>query len=107
MKLWPHQARFLQEFWKLYQSGEKALCVTSPTGGGKCLAPGTGVMMFSGEVKPVEDINVGDLLMGPHVTLLTGAPDASSGGTHRKAVLGQKSRLRLLYGAPKPGLLTT
>jgi superfamily II DNA or RNA helicase len=35
------------------------------TGLGKCLARGTKVLMFDGIVKCVEDIDVGDLLMGP------------------------------------------
>jgi superfamily II DNA or RNA helicase/intein/homing endonuclease len=33
--------------------------------GGKCLGKGTPVMMCDGSTKPVEDIVVGDLLMGP------------------------------------------
>lgn len=36
-----------------------------PTAQGKCLAKGTPVLLFSGDVVPVEDIKVGDLLMGP------------------------------------------
>lgn len=36
-----------------------------PNGGGKCLGEGTPVMMFDGSVKPVEQVAVGDLLMGP------------------------------------------
>jgi superfamily II DNA or RNA helicase len=36
-----------------------------PTGGGKCLGKGTPVLMFDGTIKPVEDVKVGDLLMGP------------------------------------------
>lgn len=35
------------------------------TGGGKCLGKGTPVLMFDGSIKPVENIAVGDLLMGP------------------------------------------
>lgn len=35
------------------------------TGLGKCLARGTKVLMFDGRPKCVEDIDVGDLLMGP------------------------------------------
>jgi len=33
-------------------------------GTGKCLAKGTEILMYNGEVKKVEDINVGDFLMG-------------------------------------------
>src|SRR5277367_5837034 len=36
-----------------------------PSGIGKCLAPGTPVLMFDGTIKNVEDDRVGDLLMGP------------------------------------------
>ena len=36
-----------------------------PTGGGKCLAPGTGVLRFDGSVARVEDVRSGDLLLGP------------------------------------------
>ncbi|KAA0573413.1 Hint domain-containing homing endonuclease [Azospirillum sp. Sh1] len=36
-----------------------------PTGSGKCLGKGTPVMMFNGTIRPVEDVRVGDLLMGP------------------------------------------
>jgi len=38
--------------------------VSLPCGFGKCLAKGTNVMMFDGSVKLVEDIVVGDKLMG-------------------------------------------
>lgn len=36
-----------------------------PTGGGKCLGKGTPVMLYDGRIVPVEDVRVGDLLMGP------------------------------------------
>jgi len=39
--------------------------VFGPPGSGKCLAPGTPVLMFDGTVKLVEAIRVNDLLMGP------------------------------------------
>lgn len=35
-----------------------------PTGGGKCLGKGTPVLMYDNTIKKVEDIIVGDLLMG-------------------------------------------
>lgn len=35
-----------------------------PTGGGKCLGKDTPVMMFDGSVKAVQDIKIGELLMG-------------------------------------------
>lgn len=42
--------------------------LTLPRGGGKCLGIGTKVRMFEGGVKKVEDIKVGDLLMGDDST---------------------------------------
>lgn len=39
-----------------------------PTGSGKCLGRGTPVMLYSGEIKPVEQIVTGDQLMGPDST---------------------------------------
>lgn len=36
-----------------------------PTGGGKCLGAGTPILMHDGSIKPVEQVGVGDLLMGP------------------------------------------
>lgn len=40
-------------------------CVLSlPVGCGKCLAPDTGIVMYSGQVKKVQDIVCGDVLMG-------------------------------------------
>jgi superfamily II DNA or RNA helicase len=38
------------------------------TGGGKCLGKGTPVLMFDGTTRYVEDIKVGDILMGPDST---------------------------------------
>lgn len=39
--------------------------VVIPTGMGKCLAPGTPILMFDGTVKPIEDVRRDELLMGP------------------------------------------
>jgi len=39
-----------------------------PTGGGKCLGKGTPIIMYDGSIKKVEDIVVGDLLMGDNST---------------------------------------
>lgn len=38
--------------------------IKMPTGTGKCWAPGTPIMMYDGTIKPVEDIKIGDVLMG-------------------------------------------
>lgn len=45
-------------------SGDLAVILGRP-GDGKCLGRGTPVLMFDGRIVPVEDIVVGDLLMGP------------------------------------------
>ena len=44
--------------------GQK-IALLAPSGGGKCLAKGTKIIMFDGSVSNVEDIRVGDTLMGP------------------------------------------
>ena len=42
--------------------------IVLPTGMGKCHRAGTPILMFDGAIKKVEDIVVGDLLMGPDST---------------------------------------
>lgn len=39
--------------------------ISLPTGAGKCHGIGTPILMFNGEIKPVEDVKVGEFLMGP------------------------------------------
>jgi MoxR-like ATPase len=53
---YPDGSRFLGTGHVLCEGG---------TGTGKCLAKGTPVLMFDGSIKNVEDVKVGDLLMGP------------------------------------------
>lgn len=49
--------------------GKRGLAVlTGSVGTGKCLGKGTPVLMFDGRIKAVEDIQVGDQLMGPDST---------------------------------------
>lgn len=45
----------------------KALC-HGESGIGKCLGEGTPVLMYDGTIRPVEDVEEGDLLMGPDST---------------------------------------
>lgn len=45
--------------------GTGHLLVEGPTGTGKCLAKGTPVLLYDGTTKNVEDVKIGDLLMGP------------------------------------------
>ena len=44
---------------------EKVSILTGGPGVGKCLGKGTPVLMYDGSIKAVEDIVMGDLLMGP------------------------------------------
>ncbi len=46
-------------------SGHRAPLIVSPVGSGKCLGKGTSVLMYDGHIKKVEDIVIGDVLMGP------------------------------------------
>lgn len=51
---------------KFLESDETGLVILhGEPGVGKCLAEGTPVMMYDGNIKRVEDIILGDLLMGP------------------------------------------
>lgn len=45
-------------------SGATVLCLQGPPGIGKCLGKGTPIIMYDGTIKKVEDVNVGDVLMG-------------------------------------------
>lgn len=48
-----------------FRTGHKRPMFQAPTGFGKCLGRGTPVMLWDGRVYPVEQIKVGDRLMGP------------------------------------------
>jgi superfamily II DNA or RNA helicase len=58
------QAQWVRDV--LMAMAEHGSCLgVSPTGSGKCLGKGTGVMMADGTIKKVEDVQVGELLLGP------------------------------------------
>lgn len=57
-----------QDVFAAWRSGARNVLGVLPTGGGKCLGRGTPVMRYDGSVAPVEQIVVGDLLMGPDST---------------------------------------
>jgi lon-related putative ATP-dependent protease len=70
---WIRLMKWLQENEEKYTSYGKilkerppisCLFVGSP-GTGKCYAKGTDILMYDGTIKKVEDVKVGDLLMGP------------------------------------------
>lgn len=55
----------LQEDLVLTGIRERFGFLTAPPGVGKCLGKDTPVLMYSGEIKGVQDIRVGDQVMGP------------------------------------------
>lgn len=63
MKLRPYQQEAVNATVKFIRDGNPGHpLIVAPTG---CHAPGTLILMYDGEVKPVEEIKHGDLLMGP------------------------------------------
>lgn len=67
-KLRPYQQHLVDENRRLWSEGVKNPCTVLPTGGGKCHRKGTKILMFDGTIKNVEDVVVGDQLMGPDST---------------------------------------
>lgn len=65
IKLRSYQTPAVQEIYKHWRTGVKNVLLQLPTGGGKCLGRDTDILMFNGEIKKVQDIVVGDFLMGP------------------------------------------
>lgn len=63
-ELRPYQRDFCDAVLKDLVEHQRLLGVL-PTGGGKCLGKGTDILMYDGNIKKVEDVKVGDLLMGP------------------------------------------
>jgi len=64
MNLRPYQQKLISDIFQYWKVGRKRVLLQSGTGTGKCLVKGTRVRMYSGVSMPVEDIQVGDLLMG-------------------------------------------
>ena len=48
-----------------FETGEGNLVVRARAGTGKCLGKDTPILMFDGSIKAVQDVQLGDLLMGP------------------------------------------
>lgn len=65
ISLRPYQADLKARIYAAWAAGHQNVLAVSPTGSGKCLAKGTPVMLYSGEVVPVEEVCPDDLLMGP------------------------------------------
>lgn len=62
--LWGPQSSACMRIMDAVSKGKDVL-LQSPTGSGKCLAPDTPVMLFSGDVVRACDVKAGQLLMGP------------------------------------------
>ena len=66
MQLRPYQADAVQSVFDYFESGAPGHpLIVAPTG---CHAPGTAILMHDGSTKPVEKIQIGDLIMGPDST---------------------------------------
>lgn len=68
IQLRPYQAKADAEVVEAWRTGKKRVLLQLPTGGGKCLVKGTPVLMFDGSIRPVEQVQEGDLLMGDDST---------------------------------------
>lgn len=72
------QERYVAAFKNMLQGKEtlgghklalpSVLLIAGPSGTGKCLAEDTPVLMFDGSVRPVQNVRVGDQVMGPDST---------------------------------------
>ena len=61
----PRQEQAIVSVREAIRAGHKRIILQAPTGFGKCHGKGTQVIMFDGSLRNVEDIRVGDQLMGP------------------------------------------
>ena len=64
LAIYPGQAEAMEGALSALQQYDGTI-LAAPTGSGKCLGRGTPILMFDGTTKSVEDVIVGDLLMGP------------------------------------------
>lgn len=68
IKLRHYQQTSVEGIRHAYRHNKKAPLLVLPTGAGKCLAYGTKVLMYDGSIKTVENVEVGDIIMGPDST---------------------------------------
>lgn len=61
IELRDYQRKALDELYSWFSTNEGNPCVEAPTG---CHARGTGILMANGDIKKVEDIVIGDRVMG-------------------------------------------
>lgn len=67
IKLRDYQTEFFTEYGAQFKK-HTGILVEAPCGHGKCHGKGTRILMYDGSIKNVEDIVVGDLLMGDDST---------------------------------------
>lgn len=60
-----YQVDGIESVRDVLRAGKKRVLFYLPTGAGKCLGHGTPVRMYDGSVKEVQDVRVGDQLIGP------------------------------------------
>lgn len=61
----PYQEDLKAKVYGAWDQGHENVLAVLPTGGGKCLGKDTPILMFDGSIKLVQDVAVGDKLMGP------------------------------------------
>lgn len=60
-----YQINLENDIYAAWREGARNVMGVLPTGGGKCLGRGTPVLYYGGGVAPVEQVEAGDVLMGP------------------------------------------
>lgn len=60
-----YQQQLADDILRDWDVGNRNVLGVMPTGAGKCLGKGTPILMYDGSIKPVEDVEPGDSLMGP------------------------------------------
>lgn len=68
IQLREHQNKALRLADESWAAGKTNVCLVLPTGAGKCHGVDTPILMFDGTVKMVQDVKVGDQLMGADST---------------------------------------
>jgi hypothetical protein len=72
LRLWPEVRRAIVEinrdWWRGTSASNHEALLMGSTGSGKCLGKGTPILLYNGNVVPVENVRVGDTLMGPDST---------------------------------------
>lgn len=60
-----YQISLKEQTYAAWQQGHRNVLNVLPTGGGKCHGRDTPILMFDGTIKMVQNIDIGDLVMGP------------------------------------------